>query len=261
MLRSRKARVNSRKAIGLVFTAGALLCASSASAQDRIRISANVGQQTSSTIVTQEQTFDLYFEQGSFTFERVVPTALVYDLGIAARVWRGLHVGAAVSIYDDKNGAGTVTARVPHPLQFNKPRTVTGDIPNATRREVGQHIMFGWNIQTAGGLEFLLFGGPSIIATDQLVVNSLTLSLDKEVFPFDELAFPPVESETLRENVMGYNAGVDMTWRFARKVGVGLLVRYSEGKQAFTPTRPAGVAPVEVTVGGLQAGGGLRVIF
>ena len=43
------------------------------------------------------------------------------------------------------------------------------------------------------------------------------LSLDKEVFPFDELAFPGVETETLRENVMGYNAGVDMTWRFTQQ--------------------------------------------
>lgn len=242
-------------------TAVAVFCATSASAQDRIRISINAGQQTSSTILTQEQTFEQYFEQGSFTFERLVPTAVTYDLGVTARLWRGLHAGAAMSMFDDKSGAGTVTARVPHPLQFNKPRTVTGEILNATRREVGQHIMFGWNVETDGGLEFLLFAGPSIFATDQLVVNSLTLTLDKEVFPFDELAFPAVESETLRENVMGYNAGVDMTWRVARKIGLGLLVRYSEGKQEFAPTRPTGATPVDVTVGGLQAGGGLRLMF
>jgi hypothetical protein len=249
------------RSIVFVVTAIALFCAASASAQDRIRISINAGQQTSSTILTQEQTFERYFEQGSFTFERLVPTAVTYDLGVTARLWRGLHAGAAMSMFDDKSGAGTVTARVPHPLQFNKPRTATGEILNATRREVGQHIMFGWNVETAGGLEFLLFAGPSIFATDQLVVNSLTLTLDTEVFPFDELAFPAVESETLRENVMGYNAGVDMTWRVARKIGLGLLVRYSEGKQAFTPTRPTGAAPVDVTVGGLQAGGGIRLIF
>ncbi len=57
---------------------------------------------------------------------------------------------------------------------------------------------------------------------------------------------------------MGYNAGVDMTWRFADNFGVGLLVRYSNGKKEFTPT---GAQPVEVTVGGLHAGGGLRVLF
>lgn len=223
-------------------------------------MSINAGQQTSTTTVTQEQTFDRYFEQGSFRFERPVPTAVIYDLGIAVRLWRGLHAGAAVSMFDDKSGAGTVTARVPHPLQFNKPRTTTGEIANATRREIGQHLMFGWNVRAASGLDFTLFAGPSIFATDQLLVKNLTLSLDKEVFPFDELAFPAVETETPRENVMGYNAGVDMTWRFARHVGAGLLVRYANGKKQFAPS-PTGSTPVEVTVSGLHAGGGLRLVF
>ena len=260
MLRRRKLKVQSRKWKVIAYGVVALYCATSASAQERVRVSINAGQQTSTTTVKQEQTLEQYFEQGSFTFERQVPTAVIYDFGVGVRLWRGLHAGAAVSLFDDKSGTGAVTARVPHPLQFNKPRTVTGDVPNATRREVGQHIMFGWNVRAAGGLDFLLFAGPSIFATDQLLVKNLVLSLDNEVFPFDELAFPRVESETLRENVGGYNAGVDMTWRFARKIGAGLLVRYSEGKKEFAAT-PTGSTPVNVTVGGLHAGGGLRLIF
>jgi hypothetical protein len=256
----RPSSIVDRPSSAIILFVMSVLFAGPAAAQERIRISINAGQQASSTIVKQEQVFERYFEQGSFTFERTVPTAVIYDLGLAVRLWRDLYAGAAVSIFNDKSGAGTVTARVPHPLQFNKPRTVTGDVPNATRSEVGQHLMFGWNVKTAGGVEFLLFGGPSIVATEQLVVKSLTLELDREVFPFDQLAFPPVDSEILRENVMGYNVGVDMAWRFAPNVGVGLLLRFSEAKQSFTPT-PSGSTPVEVTVGGLQAGGGLRLTF
>jgi hypothetical protein len=160
-----------------------------------------------------------------------------------------------------------VTVKAPHPLQFNRPRTTAGDIADVRRQEVGQHFMVGWNISTVAGpqrrtatrgLDFTLFAGPSIFVTDQLFVTSLMLSLEKEVFPFDELAFPGAQTQTVRENVLGYNAGVDMTWRFSRNVGVGLLLRYSNGKKSFAP---AGVEPVEVTVGGLHAGGGLRVLF
>jgi hypothetical protein len=248
------------------FALAVVLTAIPAAAQERIRISINAGQQTSTTTVTQEQTFNQYFEQGSFTFERTIPKAAIYDFGLAVRLWKGLHAGAAVSLFEH-TGNGTVTARVPHPLQFNKPRTTTGDIVNTTRREIGQHFMFGWNLSTAAAprrtganraLDFTLFAGPSIFVTDQLFVNSLMLSLQKEVFPFDELAFPGAQTEALRENVLGYNAGVDMTWRFSKHVGVGLLLRYAHGKKAFTP---AGAEPVEVTVGGLHAGGGLRVLF
>jgi hypothetical protein len=233
------------------------VCSDPAAAQERLRIAGNVGQQTSTTTVSQEETFDRYFEQGSFTFERVVPKAIVYDFGAAVRLWRGLYAGGAVSIFNT-TGPGTLTARVPHPLQFNKPRTTAGDVPDAERREIGQHIMFGWAIPAAGGLDFLAFAGPSIFTTEQLFASSVTLSLDKEVYPFDELAFPPVVTETMRDNVFGYNAGVDMTWRLNRNVGLGLLVRYSNGTTVFTPSS---AQPVEVTVGGLHAGGGIRILF
>ena len=241
----------------LVAAAAIVIDAVPAAAQERFRISVNAGQQTTATTVTQEQTFDRYFEQGSFTFERAVPKAPIYDLGLAVRLWRGLHAGAAVSIFE-KSGAATLTARVPHPLQFTKPRTTTGEIANASRREVGQHIMFGWMIPAPGRFDVLLFGGPSIFTAEQLFATSLNLSLDKEVFPFDELAFPGAQTETLKENVTGYNAGVDVSWRFIDKLGVGLLVRYSSGKRAFTPT---GTPDVDVKVGGLHAGGGVRLAF
>jgi hypothetical protein len=258
MLRSRKAKVHSRKAKGVaVLGMLTLLCAASASAQERFRISVNAGQQTSTTTMTQEQTFERYFEQGSFTFARTVPKAPIYDFGVAVRLWRSLHAGAAVSTFE-KSGAGAVTARVPHPLQFNKPRTTTGEITNANRREIGQHIVFGWMIPAAHDLEFMLSAGPSIFTTEQLFATRLNLSLDKEVFPFDELPFPGAQTQTLTQNVAGYNAGVDMTWRFSDKIGVGLLMRYSSGKKAFEPT---GAPDVEVKVGGLHAGGGLRLAF
>jgi hypothetical protein len=251
-----------------VYLAAVLVAATMApaAAQERVRISANAGQQATGTTVTQEQTFDRYFEQGSFTFEPTVPTAMIYDVGIAVRVWKALHAGAAISLFE-KTDASTLSMRVPHPLQFNRPRTATGDVTDVRRREVGQHFMVGWNISTVAesrrrtatrGLDFTLFAGPSIFVTDQLLVSSLMLALEKEVFPFDQLAFPGAQTQTVRQNVMGYNAGVDMTWRFSRNVGVGLLLRYSNGKKSFTPT---GADPVDVTVGGLHAGGGLRLLF
>lgn len=234
--------------LGLVVPAGA---------QERLRIAADVAQQASTTTVSQEQTFDRYFEQGSFTFERTIPQSIAYDAGAMVRVWRGLYAGGALSVFTQTD-LGSLTARVPHPLQFNKPRITTGDVADARRLEIGQHIMFGWAIPASRGLDFLVSAGPSIITAEQLFVTRLNLTLDQEVFPFDELAFPRVDTETLRENVLGYNAGVDMTWRLNRRVGVGLLVRYSSGTKEFMPS---GALPVDVTVGGLHAGGGIRLLF
>src|SRR5262245_31319990 len=133
LMGGRWSMVNGRWSMVLAFL---VLCSVPASAQERFRLSANVGQQATTSTVSQEGSFDRYFEQGSYTFERTVPTSVIYDFGGAVQLWRGLHAGAAVSIFDT-TGPGDLTARVPHPLQFNKPRTTMGDIADARRTEIG----------------------------------------------------------------------------------------------------------------------------
>jgi hypothetical protein len=78
------------------------------------------------------------------------------------------------------------------------------------------------------------------------------------VYPYDTLAFPGVTTETIKDKMNGYNAGVDMTWRFSKVVGVGALIRYTHGMKNLTPT---GGQATKVEVGGLHAAGGLRIIF
>lgn len=226
-------------------------------AQERFKVSINAGTQTSTESFAETQTFQQYFEQGSFTFGRTVAKTLFFDAGVAVRLWRGLHGGVSVSRVED-TGAGDLTAQVPHPLFFDRARTVTGEISGIARRELAQHVSVGWMIPAAGGLDFMVFGGPTVFTTEQMFVTTLMLTLDKETYPFDTLAFPGAVTEKLRENAIGYHAGVDLTWRFARRVGGGLLIRYANGKKDFTPT---GGMPVEVTVGGLHAGGGVRLVF
>ena len=237
--------------------AAVLTVAAPATAQERFKVSVNVGQQVTSTSFAEEQTFEQYVEEGSFTFGRTVEKAPFFDAGVAVRLWRALHAGAAVSVLED-TGAGDITARVPHPLYFDQPRTVTGQVARVTRREVGQHISVGWEIPATFGLDVLVFGGPSVFTTEQVFVTALMLSLPQEVFPFDSLAFPGAVTEKRREHVIGYHAGADVTWRFTGNIGLGLLIRYASGRKDFSPT---GGVPVRIEVGGLHAGGGLRLIF
>ena len=59
--------------------------------------------------------------------------------------------------------------------------------------------------------------------------------------------------------MLGYDAGVDMTWRvLGRSTSASGCSCGAQRQERFTPI---GMEPVEVTVGGLHAGGGWRILF
>jgi hypothetical protein len=155
-------------------------------------------------------------------------------------------------------GRGTLTGQLPYAFLFNQLRRSIGYFTGIKRQKSAAHIQLLWTAPAAGGLEFTVFGGPTIFQTEQVLVTKLNLTLANEVFPYDTLTFPGVSTETVKNNVKGYNTGVDMTWRFAKHVGLGVLIRYAKGKKDFTPT---GGGAVKIESGGLFAGGGLRVMF
>ena len=225
--------------------------------QPRVRILAGGGLQTTKFTFEDNQTFQQYLETGSFKFSRTIPKRPFFDVGAGVRVYRRLHVGMSFSFLND-TGTGSITAEVPHPLFFNQKRAVTADIQNVIRKETGEHFQVSWTTPPVNGLEFSFFGGPSIFGTEQTYATKLALGLDKEIYPFDTFAFAGAATETFKENITGYNVGVDMTWKFSKHVGAGVLFRYGAGKKTFTPT---GGAPITVEVGGLHAGGGIRFIL
>lgn len=225
--------------------------------QDRFRLSLDAGLQATPRIFEENQTFQLYLETGSFKFVRTVPKPLIFDGGLAIRVYRRLYAGMTLSVLND-TGTGTLTAQVPHPLLFNQMRTATGEVQNVTRFETAEHFQVSWTEPLAYKLELTVFGGPSLFITEQTYVTDLALGLDRETYPFDTFAFAGAATDTLKSNIIGYNAGADLTRRFSKHVGIAMLIRYASGNKQFTP--PGGI-PFKVEAGGLHAMGGLRIIL
>jgi hypothetical protein len=245
------------RARALLFAAvtGCLGCPWAAQAQTGlVRITIDGGSQTTKTSFTQTRSFDEFVEQGSLTNDRTIPTRPFYDIGAAVRVWRSLHVGVVGSVFTD-NGAGSVTAQIPHPLYFNQRRTVNGPAEPGTRRETAAHIQASWTVPVRRGIELTVGGGPSIFQAKQIFVTKVNYTHE---YPFDSAKFTSVTTETVKNRVNGYNLGADVTWRFMSHIGVGTNLRYSRGRKTFAVT---GGDPVPITLGGLHAGGGLRLMF
>jgi hypothetical protein len=245
-----------RVATIVVCVAVVLADASMSAAQEPPRwlLGASGALQTPTRDFQDNVTFELNVERGDLNADYRVGTGWVVDAGGAVRVWRNLVAGADVS-YFDKDRRVIVDARVPHPLLFNRPRTVGGEADALRRTELGIHMLGGWLIPISQRLDVLLTAGPSYIRVRQPLVREVLFT---ETFPFNSAAFTGVTTTTLEDGAFGANVGADLTYRFHRNFGVGTRVRLT--RASVETVSPDG-DEVEINAGGLQLVAGLRMRF
>lgn len=241
--------------LGLLAVAVAAAFARIASAQDeRVLISVNGAFQPTKNDFRQKLTFTINVEEGTSTTEYKVPAAPLADAGVLVRVAPHVAVGVAGSGGRMK-GSGAVTARIPHPFFFDKHREISGSEGGLDRTETAVHLQGAYLWPVGDHFLVVVSGGPSLFVVDQELTTTIRFS---EQFPFDTATFTGVDVKKVREQRVGFNAGVDATYRLARHIGVGAIVRFS---RATVELDKGQESRISVDAGGLQAGGGLRILF
>lgn len=221
--------------------------------QDRVRVNLDGAEQTTTTDFTATTTFVEFIEEGHITTQHRVKSGPVFSGGLAVRVWKQLALGAAVSYYSKATDAN-VTAQLPHPFLFDNPRTASGTASGLKRTEMSSHLFVGWIIPATDRIELIVSGGPTIFQVNQDLVTGVTYT---HTYPYDEVQFTGVIGQRAKDRTVGAHAGADVTWKFSPRVGVGGTLRYARG----TLDTAIGSDSVSFDVGGLLAGGGLRLIF
>ena len=219
-------------------------------------ISANGIYQATASSFTDRFEFQEFVETGSIETDFETKPALGLDGSVGIRLWRNLGLGAGITTYapgSRDDGGGTVTARIPHPLHFNQHREVTGEA-GLRRKETAIHANLLYFVPSRSKLQAVIGAGASYFQAEQSFVNDV---LYDHEYPFDTATFRGIDLDNESASGVGFNAMVDVGWRFSRTFGAGAVVRYTQGKLPFTP----GDREVKVDVGGVQAGLGLRVIF
>jgi hypothetical protein len=179
---------------------------------------------------------------------------VLFDAGASFRVWKGLAFGAAFS-RTSGNGDAEVTASVPHPFFFNQPRSISGTENGIQHAENGVHLQVQYVVPVSDSVHVILGAGPSWISVEHEIVTDLTVT---ESYPFDTAAFGGAVTKRTKASASGYNVGADVTWMFARSVGVGGMVRYA---RADVDLEPAAGRTLSMKVGGVQGAGGIRFVF
>jgi hypothetical protein len=223
-------------------------------AEARFRIAASGGIQTSGDAVSQSFRVTTNVEPGTVTAEIPLDQAPFYDVGGWVRLFGRFGAGVSYSRITRTVDA-TVNASIPHPFYFNQPRTISGTQPGARQEENAVHIDFVALAAATDRLELTVFVGPTVFNTKQDLVTDVSYT---ESYPFDTATFTSATLTQQSLSKTGVNVGADITWTFTRHIGLGGLIRFSHASATYTasPTNEA-----TVSLGGLQAGGGIRVRF
>jgi hypothetical protein len=220
----------------------------------RIVVSANGGAQSTSQAFSDQLSFPLYVEDAIIGTDYAVASAPFFDAGAVVRIWRTFGVGVAVSRFTDDRAA-SIEGELPHPFQFGQPRTIEGEASNLRRRETSGHLQIAWMGAPTSAIRFIVSAGPSWIRVEQGLITGVNYD---EAYPYDVVTFTGVDRVLEKEEAVGFNAGVDVLWVFAKHVGLGGLVRFS---RATATVSPAEGRALELELGGLHGGGGIRILF
>jgi hypothetical protein len=200
----------------------------------------------------------VYGESASISTPHQIGGGPLFDVSGGVRVAGNLGVGIGYSWFSTSESP-TVTAQIPNPVFFNKPRSATAPAGTLEHSESVVHLQVLWMLPVAQKLDVAFFVGPSFFSVSQdLISEDLTAGITEGAAPFTTVTLGSVPTATKTKSGTGYNVGADISYMIVRQMGIGVLLRYS----AATVDLPtAGGGQVSVDAGGFQIGVGARVRF
>jgi hypothetical protein len=210
--------------------------------------------QASAADLTDTVLFEANAETGTIDARYPGKTGVLADVTAGFRVRGRLGIAVGVS-RSTSSGTASVSAEIPHPFFDNRDRHVDGDASGISRTETAVHGQLYYDLRPKGPWRLRVFAGPSYFNVEQEVVTSVEAA---ETFPFDAAEFRSASTARAKGTGIGFNGGVDVARMFSRRIGVGVLIRYA--RAGFDLNAPDS-RRVSTDGGGLQAGGGVRILF
>lgn len=221
----------------------------------RFSASLDGGFQSGSENLIDNATTVLYDEEYSTeTAYQIDRSGGLFRASAGLLLWRnfGFAVGFTRS---SSTGAAEVTADVPHPLFFARPRAVSATVSAMAYRENIVHVQAVAAVVVSNKVELTLFGGPSRVTFDQAIVTRAGIDPSTEVAPYTTIEFSDVVVTELRDSRIAFNLGIDLSYMWTPSLGFGSFVQYTTGSNELTLNG----GQTSVGIGGVQFGVGLRL--
>ena len=189
-----------------------------------------------------------------------------FDIGGGIR-FDHLGVGIAMTRYSD-NEIAAISVLVPAPIAaVSNEAGALADTQDSLRHEEAMlhvDVRYIWNPRHASVAAFV---GPSYFTWTQETITDVGLrETVSPVLRQYSISIVDYDTRTLRVRKWGYNFGVDVSYHFSEKVGVGAIARFAAadasdaGLETLRGVERTGVAqqPQPLTIGGLYVGAGIR---
>lgn len=193
-------------------------------------------------------------EQASFETSYVFRTGMLFDVSGGVHVGRYFGFGVGVSRFGTTDTV-RVSAQVPHPLFFDRDRSITGSSSPLMRSETAVHLQARVMVPATESFVVTAFGGPTVFNVAQQLVSDVRFTHE---YPYETARFSSAVHTRQSASTTGFNVGGDVAYYFSTNIGVGWLVRYS---RAAVELPSASDGSLDVRTGGLHTVGGLRLRF
>lgn len=178
--------------------------------------------------------------------------------GGGVRVFRGIGAGV-IATWSQPASTASYALGVPNPIVANRPLTLTGSLEELNREEIGVHLQALYAVPLGSRARVMLSAGPSIFRLKQDVLSSVEFD---RLPGFTRLELHQALISPIDETAVGFNVGADVTWNLWKHVGIGSVTRYSRAATTIDPGSTTAVSrQIELRAGGLQIGGGVRLMF
>jgi hypothetical protein len=164
----------------------------------------------------------------------------------------GVEVGASMT---NRDISESTSFSVPHPLWMGYPRTGTVNGSGLKLKEIDLYLNLVFSLRfSMFGVS--LYGGPCYMMAAATIISDVAIA--ETGYPYMEISVSLPTAE-IKKNVVGFDGGAALSVHFGRSIALVLDARYVGGTGAF---KPAGDIPeLKLALGGLRAGGGLKLQF
>ena len=163
-------------------------------------------------------------EQARFESDYRFDTGMLFDVSGGVRVWSYLSVGVGVSRFGIEETAG-VSARVPHPIFFDRDRSISGASPPLARSEWAVHLQALATVPATQSFTVSVFGGPTFFNVQQQLVTDVSFA---QAYPFDTATFSSAAIDRRSGSTVGFHL------RRRRR----LLLHGHRGRRLADPLQP-----------------------